>query len=282
MNNAVRKTLQTPCIQPRPQGRLNYMHCQISVEMFTPDDALEILCKNDINRALNNDVVRVYNTDMQTGDWSVCPGAICFYENGQLADGQHRLNALIESGHSALFIVMRGLTRKDGFNIDTGRPRKLVDAVRIATGEHMAGNLFSVCRSIKTGTSQHGRNSHAMQYDTIEAYREAGEWVITNGPRGKKLGNGAILGAVGRAYLAGVDRDKLRRFCDVLRTGFAEGTHESSAVAMRNYLLAAQNSSTSALWRDTFLKVQNAIKYFIADKQLTIIKSVKEEIYPLQ
>lgn len=279
MNLAVRKP--TPHIAPRQQGALNYMHCQVSVEMFTPEDALEILCKNDINRALNNDVVRVYNTDMQVGDWSVCPGAICFYEDGQLADGQHRLNALIESGCSALFIVMRGLTRKDGFNIDTGRPRKLVDAVRIATGEHIPTNLFSIARSIKSGVSQHGRNSNSMQYDTIEEFREAAEWVIANGPRGKKLGNGAILGAVGRAYLAGVDHDKLHRFCDVLRTGFAEGTHESAAVAMRNYLLAAQNSSTSALWRDTFLKVQNAIKYFIAGKQLTIIKSVKDEAYPL-
>ena len=38
---------------------------------------------------------------------------------------------------------------------------------------------------------------------------------------------------------------------------------------------------TAALWTDTFIKAQNAVNYFMSNKKLTVIKTVKEEAYPL-
>jgi len=60
-----------------------------------------------------------------------------------------------------------------------------------------------------------------------------------------------------------------------------DGVAEKYADDMRNYLMSKGTVTASAgLWRDTFMKAMNSIKYFMAGKSLMVIKSVAEEAYP--
>lgn len=65
------------------------------VETITPEVAKAYLRHNVKNRNIRKHDVRMYAKDMKHGKWQLSPQGIAFYENGNLADGQHRLEAVI-------------------------------------------------------------------------------------------------------------------------------------------------------------------------------------------
>jgi hypothetical protein len=124
--------------------------------------------------------------------------------------------------------------------------------------------------------------SNAAKLELVAEHREAVQWVLSNGPRGRGLRNSIINSALARAWYWEADVDRLKRFADVFSSGFADGDGESAAVALRNYFLTKKGLVSTALWTDTFLKSQNAISYFMKGRKLTTIKTVSEEAYPLK
>ena len=259
----------------------------IVIETVTPKVAEAWLNANKSNRRLRDGVYEKYAEDMRNGRWTNCPEPISFYIDGDIADGQQRLWAIIESGTSQTFPIARGLSRSDGLNLNTGLGRSIIDNARISgvdTG--LTPAVISAARAIEHGTSG-GRNvgralSNAETLLMVNTYREAATFAASAVKRKQLLCGAVVLGAVGRAWMHEVDRDRLQRFCDVLGTGFYEGAGETAAITLRNYLQAkGAVASSSALWRDTFLKCQNAIWYFMREKKLTAIKVVTEEVYPL-
>jgi len=256
----------------------------IVIETVTPDLATAWLNANKSNRRMRDGVAEKYTEDMRGGRWTNCPEPISFYADGDLADGQHRLWAIIESRTSQAFPIARGLTRIDGLNLNTGLSRTIIDNARISGADtHLSPALISAARAIAYGTMNIGRvMSNAEILEMVQRHREAAQFAATTVKRRQLLCGAVVLGAVGRAYLQEPDKARLERFCDVLGSGFYDGPGETSATALRNYLLAKGSAaSTNALWRDTFLKCQNAIHYFMRGKPRTAIKAVSEEAYPL-
>ncbi|WOB06543.1 hypothetical protein [Piscinibacter gummiphilus] len=256
----------------------------IKIEDITPSKAEAWLNQNKSNRKMRDGVAEKYADDMKNGRWTNCPEPISFYVDGDLADGQHRLWAILESGTTQRMPVARGLEREDGLNLNTGLGRSLIDNARISgvdTG--ISAAMISAARAIADGAAPVGSRSNAAKLAVVEEHREAATWASSNVKRVKLLSNSVVLGAVGRAWYHEADKDKLRRFCDVLGSGFSDGASESAAIAIRNYILAkGAQASSSALWRDSFLKVQNAIHYFMQGKKLSVIKGVADEAYPLK
>ncbi len=261
------------------------MSIKITLENVSVQKAEDWLNKfNKTNRSLRQGVVEQYAADMKAGKWTQCVDPIVFYDDGELADGQHRLYAVIESDMTQTFSVMRGLDRASGLNIDTGLGRTVTDNGRISgqdTG--LSNNLVAVARAVVTGMASAGRASNAQKLEMVNAVREGAEWAISHMPHAKNVCNSATLGAIARAYYWEADKDRLDRFCKVLGNGFGEGDADTAAIAMRNYMLTnAGYASSTTMWRDTFLKCQNAIDYFMKRKKLTVIKTVKDEAYPLK
>ena len=256
---------------------------QITVEKVTPNKAESWLNQNKSNRKMREGVAEKYAADMKSGNWTTCPEPISFYDDGDLADGQHRLWAIVESGVAIQFPVERGLKREDGLNLNTGLARTIVDNGRISgIDRNLSTTLISTSRAIEEGGAARGTLSNAAKLALVNKHREAAQWAVANGPRAKLLRNALMLGAIARAWYYEENHDKLRRFCDVVNSGFSDGQAESAAIAIRNYMTSkGAVCSSTAMWRDTFLKVQNAIAYFMIGKPLTIIKGVADEAYPL-
>lgn len=261
-----------------------------TTEKITPPIAEQWLNSNKSNRKLREGVVEKYADDMANGRWTECTAPIVFYEDGDLADGQHRLWAIVESKRSQTFDVKRGLDRAAGMNIDIGMGRSIVDNARISGADRdLSNELIAVSRAIFDGESsaakggrKGGSRSNSAKLEVVEVHREAAQWAISHGPRGKNIRNSIVLGAIGRAWYHEEDKDRLARFAAVLASGLYDGDGETAAVILRNYLIAkGPATSSSPLWRDTFLKVMNAIHYFMKGKKLTVIKVVNEEAYPL-
>lgn len=256
---------------------------ELTQELVTPKMAEAWLNLNTNNRPLRDGVVEAYAADMKSGNWTTCPEPISFYGDGSLADGQHRLFAITESGCSIRFPVARGLHKRDGLNLNMGLGRTLVDNARISgTDPELTTALISTARAIAEGDVGTGRQTNAQKLEFVERFRGPAAWAVAVTPRVRYLCNAPIMAAVGRAYMVEKDHEKLKRFCVVMGKGFAEGSADSAAIAIRNYLLSRSSTTSSAAnWRDTFLRVQNAISYFMKGKRLTISKSVADEVYPL-
>lgn len=250
----------------------------------TPKKAEVWLNKNSLNRKLRDGWVEKYAADMKQGKWTECLAPIAFYEDGNIADGQHRLWAIIESQTTQTFYIVHNLPREAGFNIDTGGGRTLIDNARIAGVDSTLTNEgLAISRAVEMGDRSAKYQTHSQRYEQYNKHREAIEWVVQHGvKKGRFLKNSAVNGAIARAWYAEDDKDRLAMFAHVLATGLANGMEDSAAVTMRNYLLAQRASFQNGVtWRDAFLKIQNAIWYFMRRKKLLLIKTQGDEAYPL-
>lgn len=252
------------------------------IESISPDKAEKYLNRNTSNRKLRDGVVDKYAHDMKNDNWTECIAPIAFYENGDVADGQHRLWAIIESGKTQKFYVLRNVSRDAGLNIDTGLSRTVVDNARISgmdTG--LTNELVSVARAAEYGTRQRDAIPNSLKLDIVEKHRAAGDWACAHGPRGMSIRNQCTLAAVARAWYHETDKEKLSRFCKVLSTGVVSGEHETAAIALRNHLQTKRNAHLNQVFNETFLKVQNAIEHFMNDKPMAFARVPRAEPYAL-
>ena len=82
----------------------------ISIVDVTPAQAKVWLDEcNTKNRRLNPSHVRRIALQMKNGQWLFNGDTICFDTNGILVDGQHRLEAIVESGVTVKCIIVRNL-----------------------------------------------------------------------------------------------------------------------------------------------------------------------------
>ncbi|MCH1867094.1 hypothetical protein [Nocardioides sp. CFH 31398] len=103
------------------------------------------LSRNPNNRNLRRPVVDGYARDMEAGRWRLNGETLKFSADGQLYDGQHRLNAIVQSGATVPMVVVRGLTPDVMPTVDAGAKRTYSDALKL-TGEENTATLAAVCR----------------------------------------------------------------------------------------------------------------------------------------
>ncbi len=258
-------------------------------ERITPKRAEQLLNANTCNRSLRSGLVEKYAADMKAGRWTECAADIVIYDTKEIADGQHRLYAIIESGTTQEFFVKTGFPKSAALNVDTGKSRTFGDNKLISEGVKVSKQSLAAVRwiayggDIGNGSAKRRPLSFAETNALVEKYGEAsakGHHLLTNV---KSLGRASVVAAISRAYMNGEPEDSLKRFAEVYAKGFANGEHESAAVALRNAVLqhAARGINNQLAERELFLKAQNAIQYFVKGKKLTIIKTIEAEAYPL-
>lgn len=98
---------------------------------ITPAKAKKYLGDMVNNRRLRAKHVAFLKQQMMSGDWILTNNAIAFNTEGQLMDGQHRLQAVLDSGKAFDFIVVSGLDEKAFDVIDTGKVRTAPDILSI-------------------------------------------------------------------------------------------------------------------------------------------------------
>ncbi len=109
-----------------------------AIEVITPDIALEILGNHENNRNLRPRFVTSYARDMAAGNWTLNGESIKIDVNGNLIDGQHRLNAVIQAGVSVQMMVIRGLASETQTTVDLGLRRNGSDMLSMKGEKHAA------------------------------------------------------------------------------------------------------------------------------------------------
>jgi hypothetical protein len=72
----------------------------------TPSMAEYYLGKNTANRRVSERRVRIYERDLLNGNFGTTHQGIAFYNDGSLADGQHRLLAIVKANLPAKLLVV--------------------------------------------------------------------------------------------------------------------------------------------------------------------------------
>lgn len=119
---------------------------QSSVQMITPEIALEMLSSNDGNRPLRSSVVKRLANAIRRGEWRVSHQGIAIDASGRLLDGQHRLRAIVESGIACEIMVTRNVLRAAFRVMDQGARRSMADLAgidkRVVEGCSLAATLL--------------------------------------------------------------------------------------------------------------------------------------------
>lgn len=102
---------------------------------ITPKHAKELLELNINNRRLRSSVVTNLANAMKRGEWITTHQGIAISENGNILDGQYRLNAIIEADIPITMSVTYNLPNDSFKAIDCGLARNLEDRTKIPIRE---------------------------------------------------------------------------------------------------------------------------------------------------
>lgn len=95
----------------------------------TPKMAKQMLEHNTINRQQSSAKVANYVTDMLNGNWHPGAARVAFNVNGELENGQHTLQAIVDSKTTQSLLLQCGVAVGFGNFVDIGKARTLEDAL---------------------------------------------------------------------------------------------------------------------------------------------------------
>ena len=143
-----------------------YEGIDYSLEFITPEKAQFYLEKNfENNRKISRNNLEELKKEMRNSRFILSDSAICFDTDGTLVNGQHRLMAVVQTGMTQPFLVVKNMPSKSKQIMDVGKSRCMSDRITVsgvrisrrdcATIRHAMAALNST-----TGTEQYSRPCH--------------------------------------------------------------------------------------------------------------------------
>lgn len=236
------------------------------VETITPDIAKEYLKKNYKNRNIRTRVVKKYATDMKNGEWQLSPQGISFYENGDLADGQHRLEGIILANCPIDLYVTYDVPRASTIQ-DRVALRSTADVLKMdglssyaasTSGVSLANMLFRLAG--KSSVSEGTLRRFIVDYEKLISDALSISGCKSNGNQLTRIS--PVSAAVFCALYCDLEKDKILEFMKIVNSGFYEKPCEQSAIVLRNFLIQSYVGNNIAEKKFAFVVATNAIKDF--------------------
>ena len=111
---------------------------QSQVLLVTPALAIALLSRNPNNRPLSKCNLEFLKSELKSGQWKLTHQGIAIAQDGSLIDGQHRLQAIKETGISAELLVTEGIDGEVFSVLDTGKKRSGKDVLSTAGANTLA------------------------------------------------------------------------------------------------------------------------------------------------
>jgi hypothetical protein len=116
-----------------------------NVEWITPELARQYLGNKAPNRHISKRRVKDYARDIKAGNWGLTGETMIFDNKGQLIEGQHRCEAIIEADEGIWTLVVRGVDAAEFVRINSGKPRTMADTLGIR-GDDAPSTLAAAMR----------------------------------------------------------------------------------------------------------------------------------------
>lgn len=232
------------------------------VTLMTPKAARKILERNPANRQKNEDFILSLAAAIENGEWEANGVPIIIDEDGNLLDGQHRLEAVILANKPVEMLVVTGPSRSVFTTIDTGMKRSISHMLHIE-GEsncNVLGAAVSWLFKLTTGSvfaTGRAKTPRARQAVELLHRHSPIRDSVTVGRSVKHVMSASIATCL--HYLFGkVNHEKADEFFAKLETG--EGLRKTQAVYLLREQLLANRGSKRKL--TSVAQVALAIKAF--------------------
>ena len=222
---------------------------QTSLVQITPNKAYEWFSSdNDSNRHLSGRAVDTLSAAMLRGEWQKTHQGVAFFKDGTIADGQHRLAAIVKSGKSITMLVTVGLDQIAASAMDAGRKRSKTDRIKCSGLSDWIESRHTQIMEVILSPKRPDVNELV---GFMEPLKEHLQWAADQFRSNHKgVCNASIRAAVAMAHRQ-YECDpkciaKLADFCDVFRTGVTTGLKKEAAIiALRDYYLHHQGGGGS-------------------------------------
>lgn len=251
---------------------------ETKLETITPDLAEELLKSNIKNRSISPKLVEKYANDMRDNLWGLTHQGIALYDDYTIADGQHRLMAIVKSKRPQKMLVTYGLSKDQAVEIDVHRPRSVLDGITIGGySEWINARHISMANFLTHPTRLSTQQTVLFLEDIKQSAQFAIEHLASNR---RYLTQNIIYAAVAIAHLNGVDPSKLARFCALYYSGNVESKNENAVIRLRDEFMGNTRTGWADRW-EKYLKAQRAIHAFVSGESLSRLVLPREPIYKL-
>jgi hypothetical protein len=246
---------------------------------ITPQIAQGFLETNHNNRNISERLVKKYSQDMLNNQWTTTHQGIAFYEDGTLADGQHRLFGIVRSGCTVTMHVTYGLKREQAINIDANRPRSAIDGIKIGQlSDWIESRHITMCNLLTLPK----RLTTVEMVKFLETIADSAQFATEAFPTNRKMLTPSIIqGALCLAHAAGEKPAMLRRFGEVMLSGLPESPSEKVIILCREaFLRSSVNGESEKM--EKLLKTQRAIDAFCSGTEVKRLTAPTEPIYSFE
>jgi hypothetical protein len=196
---------------------------------ITPDIAREWLDSMAPNRKISRTNLDNLIKAMESGRWHMDGSPIKFNRGGQLIDGQHRLQAIIETGMPQKFLVVWGVDETAMTTLDTGKSRSRGDVLlihdpTITDVNNVAAATTMMLRWHLGARNNNLRNEYVSNDQVVQFYDQHKDEIRAAARHGKKLNVAMGAGsqqAFGLCYwlFSEIEADDAEFFWDRLTDG---------------------------------------------------------------
>jgi hypothetical protein len=244
---------------------------------ITPAMAKEMLEKNKTNRDIKEYRITHWVKLMESQDWYITHQGLAFYEDGTLADGQHRLLAIIKVNRPVTFLVTYGLPRAAAMAIDSGVKRSLIDGIKISG---IADWIEARHLQLAPVIGYPRKLSDMQRIDFLYLIKEHAQFAVQCFPSNRRhLVPSIVQSAIAMAHHHGEDEAKLIRFCEVFFDGLMSDPSERVIILARDHFMNFTNNGAKDK-DDKYLKLQRAIQAYCKGEQVRRLIQPTDPIYP--
>lgn len=258
-----------------------------TMTFVTPDMASRWLeMNNKGNRNIKRGDVDILRHIVEAGLWESTHQGLAFYEDGTVADGQHRLTAIVQAGIGVWVNVTTGLPRRAIHAIDGGNIRTKLDRLHfsgVSSDPHRVstcGILISQYKAEEAGRKRWTTTKvPSREFEDFYAkFLDAIEFVLSF-KRPDRLPS-PLTAAVASAWYT-QDHARLAEFMAVMHTGHTESPCDRAAIRIRDHVNQGKYGSGSPARNDLFLRCCGALRYFIAGQPLSKLYVTPDHAFPI-
>lgn len=256
---------------------------EVKTILVTPEMAFEWLALNQGNRRFNRAKIDRLKQEIKEGRWVTTSQGISFFEDGSLANGQHRLMAIFESEIPCRVNVAFGEKREAALYLDSSEAsRSKHDQLKMFGKPWIDQRIVAISRTVLYHSGCFAR-TNAMTILHIEAFAErfrsecelSRDWIY--GPSKRYLSVSPVAGGICYALIAIPERRKeIETFCMAYIEGGAPTLALMSAQKLRDSIVFSSVSRTSTYKnepREVFLRTLRALSAFLEGQVIQVLKA---------
>lgn len=226
------------------------------------------------NRRLKRTLVETYCRDLENDRWVPSNEGIGISINGEVFDGQHRLNAVVAAKKEWPFWCTWNVLNEAKFVVDSGSKRSVSEKLSMIVTNKLSNRAAGMCKAMMRGINPKVRFSETEIAEFAYKYEQVICWMSEVLP----VARAEVQAACGKAYLWNIEhRDKLVAFCDRLRevTFNSEGDPAKALFMFLNRAKQSHNNVPLVCYKKTLA----ALNSYFNDKPLSKVLERDEDVF---